>query len=475
MKDETPLPELSLSEKIRKTLEFQEYDNRISNFAKLKYTGEDKKVIEEIQEFWYEHGERRERIYPLPLSLDPRTSSNVRTLDLFTDKSNYSPNMKKTYYKLLELNKEYIYHSETITFDLITLASVCSYFVEIFETYPYFDFYGSEANCGKSTALECLTYASYHGHLVTDPSKAATFRTIDNLNCMVGIDELGKLLNTKHGKGYYPMILVGHRKGGVITRCREDKYSQIDYFKVHGIKAWSRLEWLKPELLSRAITFTMVRNNGRKKLAQNPNHKLFKHIRDDLYIIRLIQNELVLETYLELLNTTELVDRTKDIFIPLLTIAKLINEMLFNDLLLFAKEYHKKASIVSINVWNTLLLETIYNSNLYGEQKVVDIKKAFNITLIESDEDSTTKFTSQRIISRLEKLGFQRSATRTNNNVHFFISLNTFKEQSHIYLKHITDLTIPDKYPEKEGGIQIPNQPNLTNFSDKKTPGESTN
>ena len=458
---------LSLEEKIAGTLLFQEQENKISNFAKLQFQVGDEEVIE-YYEFWYEQGERKNKMLSYPKSLDPRTTSNIHTLNLFKNKE-YKPNIKTIYKELLELNKKYIYHSNPILFPLITLGSISSYFVEIFNTYPYFDFYGSEANCGKSTALECITYASFHGHYVTDPSKAATFRTIDNFNCMVGIDELGKLLNTKDGKAYYPMILVGHRKGGVITRCREDKYSQIDYFKVHGIKAWSRLEWLRPELLSRAITFTMIRNNGRKKLEQNPHYKDLKHIRNDLYIIRLLENEFVKEIYYDLLESTTLVDRTRDIFLPLLTIAKLIDPNLYDTILDFAEEYHKKASIITINIWNTLLLETIYSCNLFGEIKIVDIKEAFNQAKIEAQEDSVPNFTSQRIITLLEKLGFQRSEKRTGNNVHFFILWDNFKEQSHVYLKHIENITKPE---EEQQTLPTPPQPNLTNLPNST--GEST-
>ena len=447
--------ELTLEEKIIESINFLDFEDRISNFVKLRYQEKNKKPVNDWYEFWYDKGKRIVEKFPYPKPSNPRTSCTIYTLQRFQDKDVF-PTIREVYQRLLEKNKEYIYHIEPIFFHLISLGSITSYFPEIFESFPYYDFYGSDPECGKSTGLKCLTYASFHGDFVVDPSKAAIYRTLDIHNCMMGFDELGKLLSTEAGRYLYPILLNGDKKDGVVSRCNEDRYSDIDYFRVFGLKGWTRLEWLKPELLSRAITFTMVRNDGRKDLRSQPNPIAYSFIRNDLYIIRLINHDDVEKIYHELLASTELLDRTRDKFLPLLTIAKIIDRTVYYDVLEFAKEHHKQRSIAEMNTWNILLMETIYEKKFFGEQKVVDIRNSFRESLVSAgeildDTKSINKIKSRMVLLKLTGFGFQRTSKRTDGNVHINIDWQTFEQQAHIYLKG----KVLEKPKEKERELTL--------------------
>ncbi len=246
------------------------------------------------------------------------------------------------YQKLVEKYQLYLFHLEPIVFHIVACAAITSYYPEIFNTFPYFDFYGSEANCGKSTFLECLTHSSYYGHYVVNPSTPATFRILNSFNCMMGIDELGKLLKKREGKIYLSILLSGYRKGGVVSRCNENNFDDIKFFEVFGLKAWSRLEWIAPELVSRAITITMMKNEGRKQLKDNLKSSDFDEIRDNLYSCRLFYHYEVNKTYNELLKIQELYDRNKEIFLPILTIAKLVDTTIYYDILEYAIKIQKE-------------------------------------------------------------------------------------------------------------------------------------
>jgi len=473
---------LSLDEKLERALDFESKTNRISNFTKNKYFDADNNLATIVIEFWFEKKERKIIEYAGNKPVDPRVSPSINTINLFKDK-NYWPNIEEIYNELVKMLKQYIYHSNPVVFLLVAAGAIASYYPEIFSTYPYFDFYGSEASCGKSTFLKCLTFASYQGHFVVSPTLATTFRIIHNYNCMMGIDELGKLLNTKEGRAYYGILLAGHQKSGVVPRCSEKDFDDIKFFRVFGLKAWSRLEYMKPELLSRAITITMVRNAGRKKLDDNPTNETFEHIRDDLYILRLIDNFFIEQTYKELAKDSVLYDRTKDLFLPLLTIAKLADREAYYEILEYAKTHQKKAKSLSLDNWLVLLMETIKENQLFGEQKVTEIRNHFREVLVQAgeindDDKSRNKITSQKIKYRLDRLGFCRSEKRTDGNIHYDIKKKIFDEQAYIYLKDYSAQSQElDNLTNLEQNLinssitpsELPHKPNKTHLTHSKT------
>lgn len=427
---------LSTEEKLKRSVAYELTEKRrISNIALLEYKNDNGEKAREYWEFWYDKGERKVKRIIGAKPLDPRVSPNGQTIKQFTDE-NYYPAIEELYQELKDLQKKFLFHIKDITFTLLACGSIASYFPEVFNQYPYFDIIGSEANCGKSTALRCLTFPSYYGHYVVDPSKATTFRIIDTFNCMMGIDELGKLLNTKQGKHYLSILLNGYEKSGLVPRCKEDNYSQIDFFSVFGLKAWTRLEYIPNQLLSRSIKIHMIRNDGRKETPGKPKYADFTAIRNKLYTYRLINHDNVSKTYKELQKETDLVDRTKEIFLPLLTIAKLANRDDYYNLLAYAKEYHKQAKHYSVDSRLVKIMQLIHTYDFFGIKKVVDLRDRYKEALeVEGEPAIANRITSKTIIKLLERLGFERSEKETDNRVHYKIDRKTFNTQAKIYLK----------------------------------------
>ena len=427
----------------------REYDltkkNLISNFCELTYLSKNQKQTD-LVEFWLEDGEPKERFYPGKKPLDPRTSPKLKCLEWFRNKDNhYTLSLIEIYQKLVDKFNEYIYHPNPLIIHLVVCGAIASYFPERFNTFPYFDFYGAEAECGKSTFLECLTYTSYYGHYVTEPSTAATFRVLNSFHCMMGIDELGKLLTRKDGKTYLSILLSGYRKGGVVSRCNENDFDDIKFFEVFGVKAWSRLEWLPRELVSRAITIIMMKNEGRKQLKDNLTLSDFDDIRNDLYNCRLFYQYEVRKTYDELLNLKELYDRNKELFLPILTIAKIVDTTIYYEILEYAKMIQKEKKNTSMDNWLILLMEVLYHKPYSGEVILVDIRNDFREALvnageINNDDKGIKKITSQAVLSRLQRLGFKKAEKRVDNRVCVDISKKIFEHQAFVYLKHIEEL-----------------------------------
>lgn len=428
---------IKLNEKIKRTIALGSKDLRIFNFTVLKYDDNRDKETEDIVQFGYNGSEKIVKMYFKQL-FNPRSSPSPLCLQEFVKPERHI-GMCEAYDAMFQEVKQFIYHNNPIVYHLVSLGAFSTYFPEIFETYPYFDFFGAQESCGKTTFLEVLTYASYYSEFMTVPTLAPIFRTVHEYNCMLGIDEFGKLIVNKDNRDLLAMILVGHKKGGTVPRM-EEGLEKVKRFDVFGLKAWTRLEPLPPELLSRAITITMVRNDGRKKLKGSLTFETLTNVRDNFYLCRLENFNAVQKAYNQLKKELELYDRTKDVFLPLLTIAYLADSGVYQNVLEFALAYQKEFTVGHIDHWLFLLLEVIIEGSFFGEVQVSAIRDDFRQKLISAQEindkdDETRKITSKKVINYLERLGFKKSPKKTGGLVYIDIRRKKFDEQAYVYLK----------------------------------------
>jgi hypothetical protein len=261
------------------------------------------------------------------------------------------------------------------------------------------------------------------------------------MNAMLGVDELGKVIAKKDNKELLAILLVGHKKGGTVPRCSEADLNEVRRFSVFGLKAWSRLEPLPSELLSRSITISMVRNDGRRKLKGSVTFSDFADIRDELYLCRINDTYKVRQIYNKLKSEDELYDRTKDLFLPLLTIAYIIDKkVLYKQVLEFAQKKQLDTLAYQVDIRFYTLLELILEHKFFGETRVTDIRDAYRDVLvangdIASDEKSISKITSQKVLHYLERLGFKKTDKFSGGRTFVNIDMRTFLAQARVYLK----------------------------------------
>ncbi len=87
-------------------------------------------------------------------------------------------------------------------------------------------------------------------------------------------------------------------------------------------------------------------------------------------------------------------------------------------------------------------MELLYDNEFYGKEvKLVSIRNEFRNVLvaageISDSEESIKGITSQKVLSRLTRLGFKKAEKRTGNKTHVDISKKIFEHQAFVYLKH---------------------------------------
>jgi len=384
-----------------------------------------------------------------------------------------SLSIQEIYYELRKKIQYFVLFNDDVEYDIDTCAAIASFFREVFETYPIIDYYSNREGSGKTRAMKCLIWASYHGFVTPiNVTEAVLFRAIEDAHCSIGIDEFHKLfVKNKSGElnaidpNKFAVINCGYSKGIMTYRINmESKPPMVEAYENFSLKAITRLKPIPADLLSRCVTHVMLRSAGRKKIAaEEPHPDHFRQIRDKVYILRLFIIDEVFETYKELLASDLLKDRTKDLFYPILTIAKLVNEQLFEKLMAFAKEYDRKMQEERDPIVECLL-ETMVVKELYDTQPLKEIANEFNIELLVRELRSEKyQYSSRRVATMLRSLGFNKSSYRKHNLTHFDIDLKTLLNNVLSFfpdiLTHIQTHTSPTT-PEEPNFLNFPNQTN---------------
>ena len=357
--------------------------------------------------------------------------------------------MKELYKELKELQGKYLYLEKDEDYDILAIAPIASYFRDIFRTIPYMDITATTKNSGKTTALFCLIWASFYGVLSVNLTPSVLFRAVDGCHGAVGIDELDQYTGEgKENSEIMTLLKGGYKKGLPAYRVEEgaNKERNVVPYDAFGLKAWTRLNPLPAQLEDRAITIRMVKNRGFKALYRKiPCPEDFTDVRDKLYVYSLRHKEDVQRAYENLLENEKVIEgREAEKWIPLLTIAQMIDEELFNKLHKFAME---KETVEELDERTQALLYTLIENKLVGSQSSQDIKPLYKAELgaeaILSKWEEANGVKTREITQGLKRLGFERDKKKTGRKAWFNIEKKKLEILTLIYFPEtsLTSLT----------------------------------
>lgn len=385
----------------------------------------------EIKEFTIEYTSEEERL----------SQGGFRSVPDFTQPSEgfnnggVEPWAWNTIYEGLVMSyMRYVFFPDSRLYKIQALAAMSTYFREVFNTYPYIDYYSPEVNCGKSTAMKALVWSSYYGDLMTTPTPAVIYRDIDESKCTLGIDEIDNAMTNKDLRGLLLSVLnSGYMKGIPAKRC--DPITQkVIRFDAFGLKAFTRVKGLDRAIESRSITFNMIRNPAGRILEELTSPFIFREYRDQMYRARLEQFEDVALAYETVLNTVGLQNRSRQLFAPLLTMAQLVSAEVFIETLAFAKENAEQREGESDDPEAKALIEILLRTEYIGhEVPVVNLCTDLNALLHEREITSSDfDFRSKKVISMLKAVGLKRGK-QSQNRVHYFINKDIVQSWGRLY------------------------------------------
>jgi len=230
-------------------------------------------------------------------------------------------------------------------YDLIACTSIATHFFDVFGAFPIVFFYGS-ADTGKGRGVKAILYASHRGFLIVSPTEATTFRIIDGYRPTLGIDEFTKL-----EEDIMRIVRAIYKKGLLVPRVEKTKGEQhyLSFFETYCSLILASTRYLEPTTMTRTILITMKRAKENwlnlEASKKEPKEEDFADIRDGLYIYRLTEAKTIYET-MNQLDKMDLgiYERELEIWKPILTIAKIVDEKVFQNLLALAREIYQEKS-----------------------------------------------------------------------------------------------------------------------------------
>jgi hypothetical protein len=292
------------------------------------------------------------------------------------------------------------------------------------------------------------------------PTEAILFRAVDSCHGAIGIDEIDKLyLKYKENANIFSLLNSGYSKGMPSYRMdMSGEVPKIISYDGFGLKAFTRTREIPKELKSRSISISMLRNKGLKGIIRDPDPSDFQQIRDKLYSYRLKHFQTIKNSYEEIKKLDALEGRQGDLYYPLLTMAKLVSEDLFNRILEYAKEESREQAEEELDPINDVLLRTLIEKREKGNIGNVELRELTDLVcekLIEQGEmDEKKPIRPKTIGARLRGFGFKKSLFKPHNKTHYFIGEDRLNRIVNIYLP--SDLNTPHLLNQVNQFNQIP-------------------
>jgi hypothetical protein len=321
---------------------------------------------------------------------------------------------KKVFDSLVTTYRKILFYDDPVLHEVLALAAMSTYFRESFRTYPYMDFQGAEVNSGKTTSMECLVFASFYGFATMDPTGPVLFRAIDNCHASVGIDEIDNLIvDPEKGSAILGILNASAKKGSVAYRTNKDTY-QPEPYDAFGMKSFSRIKPIPEALISRSITFLCVR--APKSMSQLKGPQDFVRERDMLYYLRLHSADVVEEAQKFIWNEIDMLNRDRDKWISILTMAYCVDKELFDKIHPWAQTNTLMMVEAQVDDVKRCLVEAILDKS--GNVPVYEIAEKFmelldKYDLIKRDyAGNAIHWQNRTVVRLLSEIGVFKSSTQ---------------------------------------------------------------
>ena len=329
--------------------------------------------------------------------------------------------------ELKEIIKNHIGLNKEDEYDILTLWIIGTYMHTCFNSYPYLFFYGAKG-CGKSNALNIISYFSFNGMFLAKPSASNVFRLVNTLQCTLAIDELDftNLKKDDDMKDLHAILLSGYKKDACVPRSSDTDLDKIKMYPIYSPKALAGSKSLADMIKDRSIEFIMIKSNS--------NYPAFlesvmsTELRDKLYILSLEIWKDVVREYDTLNGESRIQGRDREKWQSLLALGNCF-QMDYNKLLdfaLFKINEHLEEQMIDSEERNML---RVLNGFIHGDQwyYIKDIKDSYVDYLRVIDEN--VEYIKERYVSVLiKKIGIVDKKSLTHGKAKVFIKrevLNT--------------------------------------------------
>jgi len=318
--------------------------------------------------------------------------------------------------EIVEFIKEHVVLPDGRLYPILGYWIMGTWVADSFPSLPYIFCLGPRES-GKTRVLEVLEELSYRAVRSSTITPAALYRIIEEFGTTVLIDEAETQLDMRFegGRTLYGILNAGYKKGDSAIRCGGADKDKIEIYRPFGFKALSSTRSFLPTLESRCIIINMEQNKPTRHIIDGA---WSKDLRSQLLWFRCNCSSKI-----DIVNETLPTGRLTEMFIPLFSIQKLVDEgeKKTKMLIEYGKEIYEQrkeeeragleAAVVEIilNIAEHMPSQTAFDDG-HTTRKITlkEIVDSFNSTY--GDEfvtGSVTGLTCQRLGYILKELGIR--------------------------------------------------------------------
>ena len=237
--------------------------------------------------------------------------------------------------------EEYMDFTDERLYSLLPCFIIYSYFYPLFNHAPVIQLWG-EFKTGKTKVCSLLEAMMFNPINSANISSSSVFRLIESRRAVIILDESEDLLTADRARDIRNMLLAGTGKSGETFRQEKGAFDSFhtQSFKVFSPKIIANIAGLSvPALQSRTIMITMTGTIDRSKanLVVTQEDNVWKEVRAQLYRLCLVRYKDVMDLR-ENFPKTILSGRALGIWQGILSIAKLVDDDTFQELLTYARD-----------------------------------------------------------------------------------------------------------------------------------------
>jgi len=370
----------------------------------------------------------------IPSDLDLRIQ--LKAIEDFIKNQNKKISGEEIFNTIRQSYEKFLFFQNPLWYEVHALWDMGTYFFQLFHSYPLLDLSGL-ASTGKSKIMNVSRMFTLNPtQIMINPSEASIFRLTHSNRPTKYIDECEKLFQFIAGSWQsspvVELINGSYSKGSSVPRLEKvgNVYRLIN-FGCYSPTMLGSIAGLRGATETRAITHITTKapdddKRGEIEVEDYFNEEEYKVLRSNLYLFALENWKLVEETYRNL-KLDNLKKRDFQLWKPLLSIAKVINEELFQRILVFAEKIseQRKQDFIPEGSLDYRILEKLKGFvHELGKNKIYIKELSNELNAVSGDKD---RIAEKTISAHLDKLGFKEFRTRDSSGSFIRIDKNTYE------------------------------------------------
>ena len=359
-----------------------------------------------------------------------RLRMKLETMKDYLENNVIIPTGKEIFEMIKSIYLENLYFQNEAWYDIHTLWDIGTYFTQLFSTYPIMELRGLSGTAKSKTMKVSQLFTLNPTEIMVNPSESSIFRITHQVRPTKYIDEAEKLFQYVNGSWLTSPIVElingSYAKGSTVPRVEKvkNKFIIVDY-QCYSPSMVGSIAGLRDATETRAITHIMTKtvDNDPRGEKDVTNGVECDEYSTRIYLYAFCNYDEIERAYKEF-DTDKIKKRDFQIWSPILSIAKCIDNEIFERVLKFAEKLseQRKGDYIPEGCLDYKILEALKHLLDKGGS-VVYIQG-----ITEMINESSEKITASKTVSaHLDKLGFKEFRERDRHGSILRIDKNIYE------------------------------------------------